>query len=298
MTLPGMPPPGGPEPASPQPDMAKAYAHAADLVARFDPDRHVAALFAPLERRPHLAAIHCFALEIGRVRASVSEAMPGEIRLQWWREALQGEREAEAAANPAASAVIHTIRTNDLPVKPFLDLIEARTFDLYDDVMPDWTTLEGYLGETQSSLIQLAAMVLRRGPSPETADAAGHAGVAIGLTGLLRAFPWHARRGQVFLPQSLLGAVGVSRDDVVAGRDGDQLRAALAEMTARVRQHRAQAAAALRKAPAEIRPAFLPLAMIETYLKRMERLDYAPFTDVIEAAQWKRIWRMWRWKAR
>jgi 15-cis-phytoene synthase len=279
------------------PAIAEAQAHVTELVRRFDSDRHVASLFAPAERRPHLAAVHAFALEIGRIRATVTEAMPGEIRLQWWREALQGERDAEAAAHPVAAAVIHALRVNSLPAKPLLDLIEARTFDLYDDLMPDWNTLEGYLGETHSSLVQLDAMILRQGASADTVDASGHAGVAIGLTGLLRAFPWHARRGQVYLPQSLLAAVGIARDDVIAGRDGDSLRAALAEMRERARWHRTLALTALQTAPPDVRLAYLPLAMLETYLKRMERREYDPFNDLIEAAQWKRIWRMWRWKA-
>ncbi|MGL4241378.1 MAG: phytoene/squalene synthase family protein, partial [Beijerinckiaceae bacterium] len=214
-----------------------AYVLCAENVRKFDPDRHVANHFAPLDRRPHLAALHAFALEIGKVRASVTEAMPGEIRLQWWREAIEGKRAGEAEANPVAAAVLRTIGDNRLPAKPLLDLIEARTFDLYDDLMPDWTTLEGYLGETQSALFQLSAMILTKGADPRTADAAGHAGVAYGLTLLLRAFPWHARRGQVFLPESLLSAVGIGRDDIVSGRDGAPLRAALAEARTRARDH-------------------------------------------------------------
>jgi 15-cis-phytoene synthase len=274
-----------------------AFEHAAALVGRFEPDRHIAAMFAPLDRRPHLAALHAFALEVGRIRANVSEAMPGEIRLQWWREALAGERAAEAAANPVSAAILQTMRDNNLPLKPLLDLIEARTFDLYDDTMPDWTALEGYLGETQSALVQLAGMILLKGEDPGAPDAAGHAGVALGLTGLLRAFPWHARRGQVYLPASLLTAVGVARDDIAAGTDGEGVRAALAETRSRARDHMMKSRAAMSAARPATRPAFLPLATVESYLDRMERRDYAPFSDVIDIPDWRRIWRMWRWKA-
>ncbi len=283
-------------PDKPSPELIDAYAHCVALVHAFDPDRHVANHFAPVDRRPHLAALHAFALEIGRIRASVSEAMPGEIRLQWWREALSGDRGAEAAANPVSAALLATIAANALPLKPFLDLIEARTFDLYDDLMPDWNALEGYLGETQSGLIQVAGIVLMRGGDPGAADAAGHAGVAIGLSALLRAFPWHARRGQVLLPAALLGAVGVSREDIVSGRDGEGLRAALAETRRRARDHLAKARGELAIAPQELRPAFLPLAMVDAYLDRMERRDYQPFATVVDAQHWRRIWRMWRFR--
>ena len=56
-----------------------------------DRDRYLADLFAPADARPHLFALHAFNVEIARVRGKVSEPMPGEIRLQWWREHLRGE---------------------------------------------------------------------------------------------------------------------------------------------------------------------------------------------------------------
>ena len=61
-------------------------------------------------------------------------------------------------------------------------------FDLYDDTMPTLNDLEGYCGETSSSLIRLGAMILADGSDPGAADAAGHAGVAYALTGLLAPF--------------------------------------------------------------------------------------------------------------
>ncbi|MGL4241428.1 MAG: squalene/phytoene synthase family protein, partial [Beijerinckiaceae bacterium] len=105
-----------------------------------------------------------------------------------------------------------------------------------------------------------------------------------------------ARRGQVFLPESLLSAVGIGRDDIVSGRDGAPLRAALAEARTRARDHRGKALAALRGADPAVRPAFLPLAMVETYLGGTEGPKYQPFGTIIDAAQWLRIWRMWRLK--
>jgi 15-cis-phytoene synthase len=260
------------------------------LVGAMDRDRYVATLFAPPYRRPHLFALYAFALEIASVRAQVSEALPGEMRLQWWRDALVGE----PSGNPVADALLTTIKENKLPLQPFLDLIEARSFDLYDDLMPGWTALEGYCGETQSAIIRLATIILANGEEPSGAEAAGHAGVAYALTGLLRAFPWHARRGQVYLPESLMRTVGLGRDDVVSGTDSEALRAALAEMRARARHHLAEAKMRVKDLPQQLKPAFLPLATAESYLERMERKDYAPFATIIDMPHWLRVWRIWR----
>src|SRR5437660_6126907 len=60
----------------------------AALVRRHDRDRFQTVLFAPAGRREALFALYAFNYEIARVREAVSEPMLGQIRLQWWREAI------------------------------------------------------------------------------------------------------------------------------------------------------------------------------------------------------------------
>ena len=114
------------------------------------------------------------------MRDSVREAMLGEIRLQWWRDALQGEARGDVRANPVAAALDDTIVKFRLPRQALVDLIDARIFDLYDDPMPSLNDLEGYCGETSSSLFRLATHHPGRRLRSGQADAAGHAGVAYG----------------------------------------------------------------------------------------------------------------------
>ena len=61
---------------------------------KHDPDRYFSALFAPADRRPFLFALYAFNHELAHVGESVREPMIGEIRLQWWRETLDGARAA------------------------------------------------------------------------------------------------------------------------------------------------------------------------------------------------------------
>jgi 15-cis-phytoene synthase len=274
--------------------LAEAIEICGKLVRLHDPDRFLAAQFAPEDRRGYLYALQAFSLEIAGIRGVAKEAMPGEIRLQWWREALDGERTEEAQAHPVALAILDTIEKNNLPRKAFQDLIDARVFDLYDDLMPDWNALEGYCGETSSALFRMATIILNKGEEPGAAEAAGHAGVAYAMTGLLRAFPWHARRGQVFLPQSLLATVGLTREEVIAGKDSNNLRAALAAMREKALEHLVNARDSEGFHAQKLRPAFLPLASVAGYIKRMEHRNYAPFVSIIDILQWQRVWRMWR----
>lgn len=268
--------------------------HCRALVRALDPDRYYATLFAPPAARPHLFALFAFSAEIARVRDHVSAPMPGEIRLQWWRDAVEGLGRGEVLANPVAAALLAAIERFDLPRQAFLDLIEARVFDLYDDPMPSCGDLDGYLGETSSALIRLACLVLAGGGDPGAAEAAGHAGVAYGLTGLLRALPWHSRRGQLYLPRDTLQGHGVTRDDVVLGRGGPGFVAALAELRAKARGHLARVAELRPTIPPALAPAFLPLAFVPAYLALMERPGYDPFTSRIDRPAWRKIAALWR----
>jgi phytoene synthase len=279
--------------AAPQEPSSPA-AHCEALVRAGDPDRYFATLFAPADKRPHLFALYAFSLEVARVREAVSEALTGEIRLQWWRDTLQGEARGDVRANPVAAALDATIVAFRLPRQALVDVIDARVFDLYDDPMPTLTDLEGYCGETSSALIRLASLILADGADQGGADAAGHGGVAYAIAGLLRAFPWHARQGRVYVPTAVLDAHGVAREDLLAGRGGEGLARALSDMRGVARRHLDAARAGMAAVPPRIAPAFLPLALVPAYLNVMDGPGYDPLQTVVDVPQWRKLWTLWR----
>lgn len=283
-----------PRNASAARDLDAAYAYCDRLVNDVDKDRFLATLFAPPDKRRHVNALYAFSFEIARVREVVSDPLPGEVRLQWWRDALTGEARGDVMSNPVAAALITTMEAFSLPVDPFVALIDARIFDLYDDPMPTVADLEGYCGETCSSLVRLGSLVLADGQDPGGAEAAGHAGLAHAITGLLRAFPWHAMRGQLYVPKELLLKYGATRDDVLSGRGGPGVLSALREMRALARHHLERTRALKDTISPMIAPAFLPAAVVEGYLSQMEKPGYDPYTTVIQTPQWRRQWTLWR----
>jgi phytoene synthase len=259
------------------------------LVREADKDRFLAALFAPAAQRPALFALYAFNSEIARVRDVAREPMPGEIRLQWWREVIEGERAEEGKANPVAAALLETIVRYQLPPQVLLDLIDAHAFDLYDDPMPSLPHAEAYAAKTSGAIFALAGTIL----GGEALDLAGHAGIAYGFTEMLRNFARHAARRQLYVPIDILQRYGVNIEEVFAGKASPQLRAALAEMRLHVRGHLAAAHDLLAGAPAAVLPAFLPIALLRPLLKRMEERAYDPLR-AIEVPQWRRQWALWR----
>src|ERR1051325_8008814 len=108
----------------------EAYRHCEELVRAYDKDHFLTSLFAPAERRPYLFALYAFALEIGRVKLLVNEAMAGTIRLQWWLEAVGGLRAGEAAARTVMLALQAAGAQTGVAIAPLAAAVEARQDEL------------------------------------------------------------------------------------------------------------------------------------------------------------------------
>ena len=271
--------------------MQDAFAYCAELVRTADRDRFLSTLFAPAEHRGTLHALYAFNVEVARVREVAREPLPGEIRLQWWSEVLRGERAGEASANPVASALLTVIERYRLASTKLTALIDARCFDLYDDPMARLADLEAYARKTSSALIALAAHTLGSVDGEVTETVANPAGIAYAIAGLIRAFPLHAARRQLYVPLELLERHGVEPQDIFAGRSSKNLRAAFADLQDIARRHLLAAHQQIAMLPVAALPAFLPIALVRPSLDRLSRCD--PFAPA-ELSPWRRQWLIWR----
>jgi 15-cis-phytoene synthase len=267
--------------------MQDAVSYCAELVRSADRDRFVATLFAPAHNRDALYALYAFNAEVAHVRGRAREATAGEIRLQWWREVLQGERHGEAMASPVAASLLKTIETHRLPLNAMLALLEARRFDLYDEPMRTVAEVEDYALKTTSAVIAVAAQIL----GVDAAAAARPAGLAYALTELLAAVPGHAARRQLYLPVELLDRHGVAAAEVFASRSSPALNQAAADLRNLARRHLAAAADMLPGLPQQALPAFLPIAPVRRALDHMDRSDIFSSNTL---SPWRRQWLIWR----
>lgn len=257
-----------------------------------DPDRYVSILYAPEDKRGALASIYAFNAEIARIRDLIHDPLPGEVRLQWWRDLINGTEHGAVSANPVAAALLNTIKTHDLPRQAFDNYCEARIFDLYDDPMPSRNDLEGYCGETASALIQLASLVLDEDAALKQADTAGHAGVAQAIAGLLRLLPLHRRRGQIYIPADILTAVGCSPQNLLDGSDGEAIARAVAAMIALATDHLAKFEAGAKELRVSLRPAYLPARLTRIYLKKLKAKGADAANEVADITPLRRQWAM------
>jgi phytoene synthase len=272
--------------------MSAHFPHCTALVRAHDRDRYLATLFASADRRDALFALYAFNHEIARVREMAREPMPGEIRLQWWREMLLGERDGEAAAHPVASALRETIARYGLDRERLIALIDAHTFDLYDEPFGTLDDFDNYAALSEGIVLGTAAQILGvEGMAVTTL--VRHAGIAATIAYILGMLPLHASRRQIYIPREVMERHALIPESIPARQESDALKAALAEMRRHARRQLQAAALEAGEVPIAISPALLPLATVGPQLKRMDRRGYEPFAP--EAlSPLRRQWLIWR----
>ncbi|OAE47169.1 phytoene/squalene synthase family protein [Agrobacterium tumefaciens] len=253
-----------------------------------DRDRYLACLLSPGDKRNALAALYAFNAEIARIRDSVREALPGEVRMQWWRDLLEGNPHGDSQSHPVAAALLTTIETYRLPRPVLANMIEARIFDLYDDLFEDRNALEGYAGETASALIQLSSLVLSAEDAASSAEAAGHAGVAQAMAGMLLLTPLHRRRGQVYIPADMLAAAGLDRETFLEGEDRQRIGIAIEIFATHALDHLEKARRA--RVPKNIFAAYLPVSLAGPVIAAARKAGSGVFDGDLQLSQLRRQW--------
>lgn len=114
---------------------------------------------APLSARRVLFPTFAFNLEVARAPMVTQEAMIAEMRLQWWRDALDEiVKGQEVRAHEVATLLAQAISTQGAEA---LDrLVAARRWDIYRDPFEDEVHFDGYLRATGGALLWAQALAL------------------------------------------------------------------------------------------------------------------------------------------
>jgi phytoene synthase len=249
-------------------------AGAADTVAAVaraeEPDRYLAALLAPPAARPALITLAAYAGELARVIRLVGEPTAGELRLQWWSEAVLADQ-GTRSGHPVVDALGTAMQQHALSANTLAGVADARALGLYAEPFADEEALRDYLQRAEGALFALAAQVLHPGADETLQTAARACGSAYGRARLLFGLPRALSRGRVLLPAARLAAAGLTPGDLLtAGREGE-VRPLLAEATQQAREALAEARHHVAKLPRDMQAAFLPLALVDPYLRASER---------------------------
>jgi phytoene synthase len=147
-----------------------------NLVRRTDPDRWLSSRFiAGVDARADVVALYAYDHELARAPKVTSNALLGEIRLTWWREALDEIFAGQPARqHPTVQALAGVVARHGLPRGPLEAMIDARYRELDPTPMGEAEVLD-WARDTGGLAAQLAAQVLDPGTDSKMAIAGGSA---------------------------------------------------------------------------------------------------------------------------
>jgi NADH dehydrogenase [ubiquinone] 1 alpha subcomplex assembly factor 6 len=264
----------------------------AESLRRHDRDRYLTTLFAPSDRRAALVALYSFNFEIAKIREIVHEPLLGQIRLQWWREAVDEiYRDAPVRKHEVIEPLAEAIRRFDLTRYHFDRLIDAREADLEDVPPASIAVFEAYAGETSSRLVFLALEILDA-REPAAIEAARHIGIAWALVGLIRALPAQLRMRRLTLPADLMKEHAIDEARMLELKPSPALAAIVGRIAAAAQEHLASAAAIRMDVPRRAVAALLPATLARTHLRRMAKAGNNPFDPSLALPDNLASWRL------
>ncbi len=164
----------------------------AALVERGDPERFRAIMVAPVAARGPLFTLAAFNLEVARAPWVTQESMIAEMRLQWWRDALEEIQQGVAVRRHEVVTPLATVlRKEDCQLLD--ELVAARRWDIYRDPFEDQAALVQHLEKTAGNLMAASVGAL----GGQTSQAAHDAGFAHGVANWFAAIPALEQAGRL-----------------------------------------------------------------------------------------------------
>ena len=259
----------------------------AELVKAGDPDRYLSVMAAPVVARERLFVLYAFNLEVARAPWASNEEMIAEMRLQWWLDTINEIYEGKIRHHEVVGPLADVIATYKLPQQLFVELIEARRFDIYREGHTGVPAFDAYINATSGNLMRLAAM------SMGAKDLAGIAdfGYGVGVANLWRALPalYVAGRHPVPVESSL------DRNAVASGDVPENLSNALVSISSNALS-KVESARKTRKAiPQSAIPALLSGWQVEVPLKLVKTQPRETLRFPLETSEFqKKLGLLWR----
>jgi len=271
--------------------MSDLETYCAKQVKTYDYDRFLTSLFAPVSARDDLFALYAFNHEIAKIREVVSEPMLGEIRLQWWRESIKGIYKNEPRNHEAVLPLSGAIHQHNLSKKLFLNIIDARASDIYDENPKTLVDFEQYLGATSGNLMRIAAAITG-GRDQELSDLAYDMGLVWGLVGSIRSIGYHISLNKLSLPQDLMDLHGVNKRDIFSCTHNDNIKSLIKALCDAAQGHLNQIATGKKIITKQTKTIFLLSSLSRSYLNMIKKSGYNPFKINEKASMFPRQCRL------
>ena len=220
----GEQPPDYNEPVARRPELlASAYAACERLAQSHYENFPVASRLLPSEMRPHVAAVYAFARVADDIADEGSASMPARLHgLRQWQAGLHerlaaGDRPAADRDALILTAVAHSIRTLQLPVSLFDDLVSAFGQDTMTTRYASWDELFDYCRRSANPIGRLVLRIA--GHRDEALDRSSDAlCTALQLTNFWQDLGPDLQKGRLYVPAEVFGGCAADPEELTAGR--------------------------------------------------------------------------------
>ncbi|EFI27201.1 hypothetical protein CC1G_15026 [Coprinopsis cinerea okayama7 len=279
--------------------IANPAAYCKDLVRKHDYESFLTSPFYPKAKQDAYFAIKAFAVELATVQENVSNSMIGQMRMQFWKDAIKDIGTGKSPKHPIALALLRASETANLPAYHFKRIIDARTAELETPSHLTIETLTSHAESTSSTVLYLLLSLLSL-PSSALSHAASHLGVAQSFTTLLRALPYHATKGRMVIPAEITAKHGVNQEEVFRrGPGAEGLEDAVFEFATIANDHLITAREMFNQEgmngliPDAALPIFLSGVPTASYLSRLEKANFNAFEPQLQVRDWKIPFKIW-----
>ncbi|XP_061227020.1 NADH dehydrogenase (ubiquinone) complex I, assembly factor 6 isoform X2 [Neopsephotus bourkii] len=219
-----------------RPEPGGEVQYCAELVRKRDYEGFLCSLLLPAESRTSAFALRAFNVELAQIKDSISQKTTGLMRMQFWRDTVEGIYCDNPPHQPIATELWRAVKRHNLTKMWFMKIIDEREKNLDDKAYRNIQELEKYAENTQSALLYLTLEML--GVRDVHADhAASHIGKAQGIVTCLRATPYHCTRQKVFLPMDICMLHGVSQEDFIRGKQEKNVRDVIYDIASQAHIH-------------------------------------------------------------
>ncbi|KAH8814621.1 Squalene/phytoene synthase [Flagelloscypha sp. PMI_526] len=241
-------------------------------------------------------ALKAFSVELATVQDNVSSPVLGNMRMQFWRDALNSID--KPPNHPIAVALSHAIQKYNINQYHLKRIIEARDTEIRNSTHLTTDSFLKHSEATSSSILYLLLSLLKL-QSSELDHAASHLGAAQTIVTLLRALPFHLRARRMVIPADITAEGRVVHEDVFRrGPQAEGFEDAVFKFATLANDHLVTARERLGEAPKAIRerakPVFMSMVPVGHFLKTLEKVNFNVFEKTVQQKDGFLPIRLWR----
>ena len=179
-------------------------------------------MFLPKPRREAITALYAFCREVDDIADECHEPDIARAKLAWWRNEVSNLY-AGHPQHPVTKALAPAVQTYNLNEEHFQEIIDGMQMDLEQNRYIDFKQLQLYCYRVASVVGLLSASIFGYSDR-KTLKYAHDLGLAFQLTNIVRDVGEDARRDRIYLPLDELAKFDVTENDMLQGRESEQVR--------------------------------------------------------------------------